>query len=221
MGALATIIGAISDDVVAALDAASYPPLTPDASGNAGRILIGPATLFEQSAPPRIIFEPSKSKFLPAEYYSPSASLSTVERRNQASLRTIAGENISFVVRCWGAVPDAPGVNSADDYDVTRALYHQVRASLHNVMPGAYEIEESGEFDTTNVVNHLGREFVFGVTFFTPVLSALAPFALSNYSTAQVAAVVDNLYAPDDVQAMGGVTLTAPDGTSEEVENVD
>lgn len=219
MGALAVIIGAISDDVVAALAAASYPALTPDASGNAGRILIGPAALFEQSAPPRIIFEPSKSKFLGSEYASASRVLTTQERKNQNTLRTIGGEDISFIVRCWGAAPGS--VNTADDYDVTRALYHQVRASIHKVMPGAYQVQEDGQFDTENIINHLGREFVFGVTFLTPILDTLAPYALSNRTGAQIATVVDGMNAPADVHAVGGVTLTLPSGGSEEVEDVD
>lgn len=213
MGALATIIGALSDDVVAALASAGYPPLTPDQSGNAGAILVGTAANFEQTHAPRIIFEPTGSKFKSAEWSSASAELDTLERRNQKALRTIAAEDISFLVRCWGAAGTGVPV---DDYDVTRALYHQVRASLQKLYAGSFAIEETGKFTDTSKINASGREFTFGVTFFTPVLDALVPYALANQTDAERAMVVDDLYAPDDVTAVGTESLVLPDGTSEE-----
>jgi hypothetical protein len=210
MGALATIIGAISDDVVEALAAASYPPLTRDASGKPGRILVGTAEVFEQSSPPRIIFEPVGSKFAAGEYYSASSALGTTERKNQAAMRTIAAENISFSVRCWGAA----GTNDpVDDYDVTRALYHQVRASLQKLLPGSFEITDTGKFTTGSNVNRLGREFVFGVTFFTPVLDHLQPFAASNRSSEELAEMTDRLRAPDGVTHNAQVTLDTSNGS--------
>lgn len=210
MGALATIIQAISDDVVAALAAASYPPLAPRADGTAGAILVGTAANYEQAAPPRIIFEPAGSKFKTAEYGSASVTLNTTERRNQKALRTIAAEDISFLVRCWGAAGTGYPV---DDYDVTRALYHQVRASLQKLMPGAFAIEESGNFTRGTNVALDGREFTFGVTFFTPILDGLLPYAVPNRTTQQIATVVENLYAPEDVEAVGTDEMIAPDGT--------
>jgi len=210
MGALATIIAAVSEDVVAKLAAASYPPLTPDASGNAGKILVGTAANFENTSPPRIIFEPKGSKFSASDYASASASLSTLERRNQGALRTIAAEDIEFDVRCWGAAGTSDPV---DDYDVTRALYHQVRSSLQALMPGAFAIEESGKFTESSNVNRDGREFVFGVTFFTPVMSDLVPYALPNRTTAEISAVVEEGYAPAGVAAVGTDRMILPDGS--------
>ncbi len=213
MGALSSIISAISTDVVAALADASYPPLTPDQSGNAGAILVGTAAAFEQTCPPRIIFEPKGSKFVAAEYASNSATLSTLERQNQSALRTIGGEDITFDVRCWGAAGTG---NPVDDYDVTRALYHQVRASLQKLMPGSFEIEEAGKFTTgTNVVRD-GREFVFSVTFFTPILDALLPYDIVNYSDAERATLVEELHAPADVVPSDGpIVFVGTDGGSE------
>lgn len=209
-GALATIIGAISDDVVSSLADAGYPPLTSDQSGNAGAILVGSAAAFEQTSPPRIIFEPKGSKFVAAEYASNSYDMASTERANQSSMRTIAGEDINFDVRCWGAAGTG---NPVDDYDVTRALYHQVRASLQKLMAGSFEIEESGKYTTgTNVVRD-GREFVFGVTFNTPVLDALMPYALANESSDVHAALVTTLHAPPDVAISGTDNLVLPDGT--------
>ncbi len=197
MGTLATIIAALSEDVVAALAAASYPPLTPDASGNAGAILVGTAALYEQTSPPRIIFEPVGSKFSTAEYSSASASLGTTERKHQGAMRTIAAEDVMFNVRCWGAADTGLPV---DDYDVTRALYHSVRASLQKLMPGAFEIEEGGKYTVGGDINRSGREFVFGVTFFTPVLSSLLPYDRTRS------------YAPSDVTHLGTDNLVDPSG---------
>jgi hypothetical protein len=210
MGALATIIEALSNDVVSALAAASYPPLAPRADGTAGAILVGTAANFEQAAPPRIIFEPVGSKFKAADYASASAALDTTERRNQKALRTIAAEDISFDVRCWGAAGTGYPV---DDYDVTRALYHQVRASLQKLLPGAFAIEESGAFTKSTNVAVDGREFVFGVTFFTPIMGALVPYGLPNRTAAQIATVVEHGYAPPDVVAVGTDRMVLPDGS--------
>lgn len=192
MGSLATIIQTISDDVVAALAAASYPPLTPDASGNAGAILVGTAAAFETSAPPRIIFEPIGSTFATAEYASASATLGTLERAHQNAMRTIAAENVMFNVRCWGAAGTA---NPVDDYDVTRALYHVVRASIHKLLPGAYAIDAQGKYPPSTNVARDGREFVFGCIFFTPVLLSLLPYDRARQ------------YAPADVAPLGTVVL--------------
>ncbi len=198
MGSLATIISAISNDVVLALAAASYPPLTPDASGNPGAILVGTAAAFEQSSPPRIIFEPVGSTFGAAEYASASTSLDTDERKHQNSMRTIATDNVAFNVRCWGAAGTRSPV---DDYDVTRALYHAVRASIHKLLPGAYAVEATGKYPPSTNVVRSGREFVFGVVFFTPVLATLVPYDR------------DRLYAPDGVTPLGSVVLDS--GTTE------
>jgi hypothetical protein len=207
VGALAQIITAISDNVVAMLAAAAYPPLTPRVDGSVGAILVGTEALFEQAAPPRIIFEPKGSKFSQREYYSASNAIVTVERQREAAMRTIASEDVMFDVRCWGAANTG---NPVDDYDVTRALYHAVRASIHAVMPGAYEIEEAGKYTVgTNNVRD-GREFVFGVTFLTPVLDALLPYDAVNNSAAQNAALVTRLKAPAGVVPAGNDFLTIP-----------
>ncbi len=212
MGALAEIIDTISDDVVAALALAGYPPLTVDQSGNAGAILVGPVAVYEQTSPPRIIFEPKGSKFVAAEYASNSAELDTLERRNQIAMRTIAGEDVMFDVHCWGAANTA---NPVDDYDVTRAIYHQIRASLQKLMPGAFEIEEAGKWITESNVVRNGMSFVFGVTFLTPVFDALVPYAFPNRTTAQQATSVAVVYAPDDVAGNGTETIESPDGDTE------
>ncbi len=212
MGALATIIGAVSDDVVAALAAGGYPALTRDASGNAGAILVGTAALYEASSPPRIIFEPVGFKLGAASYASASVALTSLERQNQNALRTIRAKDVLFKCRCWGTATTGVAV---DDYDVTEALADQVIASLQKLLPGAHAIDESGDYSLGSNINRSGREIVFGVTIFRPILDALVPYAVSNRTPSQIAQVVDRLYAPSDVAGEGTVTLSLPDGSDD------
>ncbi len=193
MGTLASIIGSISSHVVQALADASYPPLVD------GSISVGTAAEYEQLAPPRIIFDPSPGfKLVAPEYYSGSTVVHTDERAVQGALRSIAGDNVMFAVHCWGA---AGTTNPVDDYDVTRALVHSVRAALQHLMPGAYAIEESGKYRTGGNLVRLGRWATFGLTIYTPVLETLLPYdrALA--------------YASDTVGRTGTEHMVTPDGT--------
>lgn len=194
MGYMATIISEISNDVVAALAAASYPPLVD------GAIVVGTAAEFEQTAPPRIIFDPSPgSKFVSPEYYSADQDF-TAERRVQNALRTIAGEDLMFAVHCWGAANTGVVV---DDYDVTRALYQTVRAVLQKRLPGEHKVEESGKYRTGTNVVRLGRWYTFGLTIFTPVMSGLLPYDRTK------------AYAPDGVAPVGTDLVALPTGETE------
>lgn len=190
MGTLATIISAISDDVVVSLAAAGYPPLTPDAGGNVGKILVGTAAQYEQAAPPRIIFEPTGAAFSAAEYYSATSDPLSLERKTEKAQRTIATDSVEFKIRCWGA-----GVSAVDDYDVTRALYQAVRASIHRLLPGAYDIEARGKYTTGASLNRDGREFVFGLVIHTPILTSLLPYDRVRQ------------YAPDGVTPLANTIL--------------
>lgn len=211
MGAIKTIIQDISDDVVAALAAASYPPLTPYSNGTEGNIRVGTEANSENTSPPRIIFEPMGSTFTPPEYFSASTSLATTERRNQKAFRPIFSDALKFKVRCWGASPIA---DQADDYDVTRALYHQVLASCQKVLKRSFSVS-SGEFTDNGNVNRKGREFVFELVIYTPILDALAPYALANNTPAELSVEREKLYAPSNVVADGELTMIRPDGSSE------
>lgn len=215
MGRLKTIVGAISDDVVAALALAAYPPLCPAPNGDAGKILVGTAASYETYAAPRIIFEPMGWKVGMAEFASASASLHTTERRNQNVLRTIKAKDFRFLCRCWGAAPDSH--DPCDDYDVTEALADQVMASLQKLLPGAHEVESTGDYPKGGPnIHRLGREVVFGVTVLVPVLDALAPYDLANKTAGQIATVVENLYAPADVVPSGVVKLGPSNGGTPE-----
>lgn len=209
MGAMSNVIAAISDDVVSALALGGYPPLTPAPDGTAGRILVGTAALFEASSPPRIIFEPVGSKFGAPSYFSASNSLSTTERRNQATLRTIEDEDVQYLCRCWGASPTG---DVADDYDVTRALYHQVRASMQKLLPGCFSIDGTGKYTAGSNVNRDGREFTFGVSIFSSVLDALAPYALANQTPAQQAVAVALRHPSGPITVVGTERFIDPAG---------
>ena len=199
MGPVATIIRTISDEVVARLAAAGYPPLTPDADGVAGRILIGRAAQFEQAAPPRIIFVPMASKFTMRDIYSRTRPRNSSERREENAQRAILQEAITFEVRVWG---ESTPPNPTDDFDITRALYHSVLASVQHLAVGAQEVDTDGEWtDGTFASAQLaraGREFVFGVTLRTPVLTSLLPYDVARqYAPAGVApAVTDGIQIP-------------------------
>ncbi len=194
MGYLATIISELSGDVVAMLASGGYPPLVD------GGIVVGTAAEFEQTAPPRIIFDPSPgSKFHAPEYYSADQDF-TGERAVQNALRTIAGEDVMFAVHCWGAADTGIIV---DDYDVTRALYHAVRAVLQARLPGGHEIDSTGKYRTGTNIVRLGRWYTFGVTIFTPVIATLEPYDRAV------------AYAPDGVVASGTDLVVLPTGETE------
>lgn len=190
MGLIAQIIAALSADVMLGLVAAGYPALTD------GEIVVGPAAEYEQGTPPRIIFDPTGSKFVAAEYYSGGSTvIHTEERELQTAKRTIAGDNLQFQVHCWGAADSGVVV---DDYDVTRALYHQLRATLQAKIPGAFAIEDGGKFRKGTNLVRLGRWFEMGLVLYTPVLESLVPFdrSVSFASAAVQADGTDELVIP-------------------------
>ncbi len=192
MGLLADIISAISVAVVANLAAGGYPALAD------GAIVVGTAAEFEQSAPPRIIFDPTPgSEYVSPEYYSGGSTvIHTTERELEGAQRTVSGDNVSFLVHCWGYA----GVSAApvDHYDVTRALAHAVRAALQKIVPGAYKIEDKGRYRDTTKIVLMGRWFTFGVTIYTPVLESLVPYDRSQ------------AYASDTVAPSGTDEMLVP-----------
>lgn len=193
-GPLAQIISAISALVVTNLATAGYPALTD------GGIVVGTAAEYEQGSPPRIIFDPTPgSKFVAPEWYSSSAVIHTAERERQIASRTIAGDNVSFAVHCWGASSTGSIV---DDYDVARALYHAVRAAIHAIAPGAYQIEDGGKYRTGTNIVRLGRWFTFNLTIYTPILTQLTPIANDPATF-----VSPTAYAPDDSKAEGSLIM--------------
>jgi hypothetical protein len=185
MGLLADFMTALSADVVSALAAGSYPPLVD------GRILFGPARQFEGSRPPRIIVTPVGSVFGPPDLYSASATLGTTERRQQAVMKAQHSERVTFEVRCWGG--DSAGSLVAD-YDLTRALYHAVLASLQRLAPN-HGLDKQGAYTTAGPLTSLGREFVFTTWLDMPVLDTLIPYDNATlYAPATVAPVLSDTF---------------------------
>ena len=76
MPGIVALVSQISDDVVASLSAAGYPPLTD------GAILLGRQYVFEASAPPRIIFIPMRSTFPAKDVYNRSTASSAAVTPN-------------------------------------------------------------------------------------------------------------------------------------------
>lgn len=196
MGTLSTVITAISDEVVSQLSRGGFPALTD------GKIVVGTAAEFENTAPPRIIFDPSPGfKFLTREYYSASVTRDTQERKVEIAQRTIAGRDVAFAVHCWGSA----GTNDVvDDYDLTYELADRVRSACQRVMPGNFAIEASGKFRTGTNLVRLGRWLTFDLVIQVPVLSSPLPYDRNRQ------------YAPDDVKAHANEDgMIFPDGSTE------
>lgn len=180
MPGIKALVAAISNDVVASLAAASYPPLVD------GAILLGRQFQFENSAPPRIVFVPTKSAFPDKDVYNRSLTGGgyTPEQLLQNKNPSLRSDNITFEVRCWGVSLDQ---NPEDDFDYTQALYQQVIRSTDLLARGSYAVGTGDWTDskfTSGQLNRDGREFVFTLTIFTPILTFLTPLvsAPSNVS---------------------------------------
>jgi hypothetical protein len=173
MPGIVALVSAISDAVNEALTAANYPSLVN------GKILLGDQHVFEQSAPPRIIFTPTSSSFGPVNPASTWTAASFSERQRELIQQPVASEDITFEVRCWGASFDEGSDMSDASYDQTQALYQAVIFSSDKIARGVYQLDGGKWTDTTHI-NKLGREFVFNLTFSTPILDHLLPYAPSG-----------------------------------------
>ena len=190
MGQLASIVGAISDEVVSRLAAKGYPPLVD------GRILYGRSEQFGSSAPPRIIFTWMGSTYSTRDYYSPEQQPFGTERKAQYAAKPIAQDAVEFEVRCWGRGDGS----QIDDDDMTRTLAHAVIVSVQSLAPGSRVVDGSGRVTTATFAAsqqaRAGSELVFGVTLLTPVLRDILP------------------YAPSDVRSVHESSLVTPTGDS-------
>ena len=144
-----------------------------------GRILMGRQHVFEASSAPRVVFVPMKSVWGPKSTYnrSPVATSRTTpnpEAQVQNANRSIRTETPNFEVHVWGVAnpPDPEG----GDFDVTQMLYQQLVRTMQHLAPGNYNITDGEWVDqkpTGSQLVRYGHEFVFGVTFDTPVLDIL------------------------------------------------
>jgi hypothetical protein len=190
-----SLLGAISAAVVTRLSDAGYPPLV------AGGILLGEQHLAENDAPPKIVMIPHSSRYSskdvsgarPLTISTPYAA----EQLTQISNRSVLTDELTFEVHCWGttAVRTNPATIPNDDYDYTRQLAHCLIAAVDDCARGVFTIEP-GLWTRQGVVT-LGREFVFGITLNTPVLTQLLPFVPPG--TVGQATVVPNGSTGDSV----------------------
>lgn len=168
------LVSLLSDAVVARLAAGGYPPLI------AGKILLGRQCLAENTSPPRIVMVPSVSHFSSKDVTAALPLLTstpyTPERLVQLANRSVLTEEFTLEVHCWGTVADRSAPTTVQQFDLnfTRALYHAVIASTDDLARGAWRTEP-GRWTEAALVQ-LGSEFVFGLTFMTPVLTELLPF---------------------------------------------
>lgn len=202
MPGIKDLVAAISDEVVSALAEANYPDLVD------GGILLGRQYQMEQSAPPRIIFTPMGSEFPMKDVYNASPTSSggyTAEQLRQLKNRSIGTDKITFEVRCWGVSSDQ---EPDDDYDFTQALYHQVFRTIQMMARGSAEFSGGKWTDSTYNSGQLvrdGREFVFNVTFGTPILALLEPLPTTADAEVQpvVAGITDSLTLPTGASEPG------------------
>lgn len=198
-GPTTSIVQAISDAVVQRLASANYPPLT------AGKILLGEQHLATNVAAPKIVFVPSSSRYSSKDITSAVplliATPLTPEQLVQISNRPVLTEHFTFEVHCWGRTNTDvdPTTIPDDDYNFARTLSHAVIAACDDLARGIYTAE-SGQWTRSGVVAY-GREYVFNLTFETPVLSTLLPFVPpGTVGTATVAMHVPGV-TPDEVAA--------------------
>ncbi len=173
MGVMAQLLTLLNAQVVTRLAAAGFPALCANADGSAGSILFGPAAAFETYAPPRVILEPIGMQTRVRDINSATTPYNSAERRQELVMRAIASGDLTFMLHCWGVAGTGSPV---DDYDQAIALVDCVRASLHHIAPGAYQIEESGKWIAGTNVSSVGRAMSMGLTLYRPILATLLPF---------------------------------------------
>lgn len=165
MPGIVGFVRAISDDVVASLAIASYPPLTE------GKIVLGRQYQFEHSAPPRIIFVPTTHGFDANDVYSATGEYTEGQLLN----RSFMTDAVTYEIRCWGTAPDR---DPDYDYDFTQTLYQQVIRSLNLLARGSFVIDSATWTDSrfqSAQLDRDGREHVMMVTVYTPILEYLQP----------------------------------------------
>lgn len=189
------LITLISNDVVARLAAASYPPL------KRGAILLGEQHIGENDSPPKIVFVPDRADYSSKDISGRLPLLTSTpydpERLAQLANRPVLTEEFTFEVHCWATTTDRSdrhGIPNAD-YTYARALAHAVIASVDDLCRGAFAVSR-GRW-TRGGVATFGREYIFDLTLNTPVLKDLLPFVPPG--TAGQATITPDGSTPDAV----------------------
>jgi len=198
MPGLVDLVDLISDDVVTQLAASGYAPLVD------GQILLGRQNQYEESAPPRIIFIPSTSAFTAKDVYDRSVAASDANRLAQQRNPSILTDSVTFEVRCWGICPSTDPDDRVYDFDFTQTLYQQVIRSVNSLALGSYSVGRgewtNSKTNASQVVSN-GMEFVFQLTFNTPILKLLE--ALPHAPSDVAPGVTDTLILPSGLSGPG------------------
>jgi hypothetical protein len=195
------LVAQISDHMNTGLHNAGYPRLTPLLDGQPGRIVVGNRWQHDQLVPPRVVMIPTKSTFDARTTSRGPANVADNKTRMDAQSkfavanRTILTELATFEVAAWSLAPDDLTDSGAADFDYTRALYMQLVASCHALMPGCFTVD-GGVWRATQHLQRVGREFVFSLTIALPILLEIPPTEL-----APPGAVAGLVYAPDNTVA--------------------
>lgn len=170
----------LSDELVAGLAAAGWPPLRPLLDGKPGRIILGDPHKFDQFMPPRVIFTPSGSAFSGrASSRGPvpvanNASKPDAESALAIAARAILTDRMAFDVRAWGVASDKDVDPDGMDYEYTQAIVHQLLASCQKLASGVYNAG-TAKWEPVEHQGRVGRQLVFTLTVDAPVLAQLIP----------------------------------------------
>ena len=125
---ITTLVGAISQDVVAGLALLGMPSLTD------GAILLGSAMVAQQGAPPRVVFEPTSMRFGDAD----RSVISNAGRLPVLLERPLATLFLTLRAHVWGIADPTVGAAQipSADIDATDALVRQVIRSCLRIAPG-------------------------------------------------------------------------------------
>ena len=168
-----------------------------------GRVLLGRQHVFEQSAPPRIVMVPVRTKYTSGSASGNRRNVKSAERRREIAQRDIATETLVFEIHTWGqSTPPDPDY----DFDATQVLSHQVIQSVHLLTSGVYELVDGAWADQVATATQLmkaGHEHVFGISFETPVLDVAKPFA-----PVDVAPFQTTVLQPADISVAAEVSCT-------------
>jgi len=198
MPGIVELVEYISDDVVTQLAAANYAPLVD------GEILLGRQEQYAMSAPPRIIFIPATSAFTGKDVYNRSTTASEDEQKAQQRNPSILTDVISFEVRCWGVCPGSDPEDRKYDFDYTQQLYQQVIRSVNALSLGSYSVGRGEWTNSRTNASQLvtdGMEFVFQLTFQTPILKLLE--ALPHAPSDVAPGVTDTMILPSGLSGPG------------------
>ena len=169
MRSLGAIVSAVSDDVVAGLELLSLPPLTD------GAVLLGAPSVYENSAPPRVVFEPVSFRFGEADsaMLSPTPLGTDILARWLA--RPLAVQFVTFRVHVWGIADPTPGNEQvpSHDMDATDQLVRQVVRSCVRLFSGVSVFGRGSYSNSANpgdaILDVSGWGAAFDIEIATPV----------------------------------------------------